>query len=63
MGESIPPAWHHAEDKEAVIRWLIGLPIDPRNKKWALYEWGQLHEVAITAEDYQRVTGLPPGQI
>lgn len=63
MGESIPPAWHHEADKEQVILWLIRMPIDPRQKKWALYEWGQVNEVLITADDYQRVTGLPPGQI
>lgn len=55
MSESIPAEYDGPEDKEAVIAYLISLRLWGVHKKMALYEWGQVHGVRITAADYSRV--------
>lgn len=63
MSEIFPEEWDRPEDKEAVIILLINLDVDPRNKKFALYEWCEMHGIEMTGRDVERVTGRPAGEI
>ena len=63
MSEVFPLEWDSIEDKERVIRLLIDLPLDPRAKKAALFEWCKLHGIELMGEDVRRVTGRPAGEI
>ena len=63
MAEVFPPDWMVPGMVNHVIRRLRALPISPKQKKHALYEWCKVVEVELTAEMVQRVTGLPAGEI
>ena len=42
------------EDLDAVLVLLFDLPIDPREKKYILIQWCQIHGVALTREMVER---------
>lgn len=42
------------EDLDAVLVLLFDLPIDPREKKYILIQWCQVHGVALTREMVER---------
>ena len=47
------------EGKLQVIELLRSIEIPMKRKKDALYEWGQVCDVDISAMDYRAVTGFP----
>lgn len=63
VAEAFPPALMQPEAVDRVIDLLWGLPVSPKVKKYALYEWCKTVEVDLTAEMVERVTGLPAGEI
>ena len=63
MAEAFPPDWMVPEMVNRVIARLRRLPISPKQKKHALYEWCKVVGVELTAEMVERVTGLPAGEI
>ncbi len=63
MSEDIPEEWFLEEHKPLVIGWLVIIPVPPKTKKWALWEWCQRYGFEMTREDVEAVTGLPAGEI
>jgi len=63
VAEAFPPEWMRPEMVDEVIRCVRGLPVSPKQKKHALYEWCAVVGVELTGAMVERVTGLPAGEI
>lgn len=63
MAEAFPPGWMRPEALTAVLRCLRRLPIEPLQKKYALYEWCVTVGVQMEAWMVWYVTGIRPGWI
>lgn len=63
MAEIFPPSWLRPGALPMVLDLIEYLPVDPKVKKRTLLEWAKHAGVEVTAEQVERVTGLPAGEI
>lgn len=63
MAEVWPPSWREPELKGKVIDLLCELPLSGYDRKFALFEWCKVSGAELTAEDVERVTGRPAGEL
>ena len=49
--EIIPEEWMAAEHKAQVLKYLGGVGVQPRAKKWAYWVWARMVGVKVTVDD------------